>query len=147
MRFFFILGFLSIVMMIGGCHSHDHSKEDPATTHLKNYLRLKKKNPDSALVELRQHAKLAFNSHPKAPEWAQIASRLDRAEKASLPDMLQLSRLNLEIARDNNVSAEYLEILESKVLVWEEIENELNTEGRDPKLFFIEFRFKIEENQ
>lgn len=135
---------LALSIHISGCHPHDHSHDHPATTHLKNYLRLKKKNPDSALLELTQHAKLAFMGHPKAIEWAHIAFRVDRAGKASLPDMMQLSRLNIEMSRDNNAPEEHLQMLESKLLVWQEIEKELATQGQDPNTFLIEFRLQIE---
>lgn len=139
-----IILILAMGIHISSCHRHDHSHDTPATTHLKNYQRLKKKNPDAALLELIQHAKLAFMEHPKAVEWAHIASRVDRVGKASLPDMMQLSRLNLEMAQDNNAPEQHLELLESKLLVWEEIEKELIAEGQDPHTFLIKFRLKIE---
>lgn len=143
MQTLLIAKLLVVLIMAIGCHHHDHPPEHPATTHLKNYLRLKKKSPDSALVELTQHAHLAFQSHPKAVEWAQLAARLDRAGRASLPDRLWLSRLELEMARDNHVPAEYLNSLEEKVLVWEEVEKELNAEGTDLNTFFTAFRLEI----
>lgn len=59
--------------------------------------------------------------------------------------MLQLSRLNLEMARDNNAPIDYLEMLENKLLVWEDIEKQLTQEGEDPNTFLIEFSFKVEE--
>ena len=133
---------VGLVMGIGG-HPHDHPPEHPATTHLKNYLRLKKKSPDSALVELTQHAHLAFQAHPKAVEWAQLVACLDRAGRASLPDTLRLSRIELEMARDKNFPAEHLDLLEEEVLVWEEIEKELNAEGTDLNTFFTGFGLEI----
>lgn len=134
---------LVVLIMAIGCHNHDHPPEHPATMHLKNYLRLKKKSPDSALVELTQHAHLAFQAHPKAVEWAQLVARLDRAGRASLPDTLRLSRMELEMARDKNLPTEHLDMLEEEVLVWEEIEKELNAEGTDLNTFFTAFHLEI----
>jgi len=139
-----IATFLFVWVIVPGCHHDD--PEHPATTHLRNYLRLKKKSPDSALVELIQHAKFAFQEHSKAAEWAQLVARLDGDGRASLPDRLRLSRLELEMARDNNVPAEYLKSLEEKVLVLEEVEKELNAEGTDPHTFFIAFRLEISDD-
>lgn len=139
-----IATFLFVWVIVLGCHHDD--PEHPATTHLRNYLRLKKKSPDSALVGLIQHAKFAFQEHPKAAEWAQFVARLDGDGRASLPDRLRLSRLELEMARDNNVPAEYLKSLEEKVLVLEEVEKELNAEGTDPHTFFIAFRLEISDD-
>lgn len=102
-----IATFLFVWVLVLGCHHDD--PEHPATTHLRNYLRLKKKSPDSALVELIQHAKIAFQEHPKAAEWAQLVARLDGAGRASLPDRLRLRRLELEMARENDVPAEYFD--------------------------------------
>lgn len=133
---------VGLVMGIGG-HPHDHPPEHPATTHLKNYLRLKKKSPDSALVELTQHAHLAFQAHPKAVEWAQLVARIDRAGRASLPDILRLRRIELEMARDKNFPTEQLYMLEETVFFWEEMEKELNEEGTDPNTFFTGFRLGI----
>lgn len=132
-----------VILVIGSCHHHDHPPENPATTHLKNYLRLKKKSPDSALVELTQHAHLAFQAHPKAVEWAQLIARIDRAERASLPDILRLRRIELEMARDKNFPTKHLYMLEEQVLFWEEMKKELNAEGTDPHTFFTAFRLKI----
>ena len=139
---------LIVTLLVGlvmgiGCHPHDHPPEHPATTHLKNYLRLKKKSPDSALVELTQHAHLAFQAHPKAVEWAQLVARLDRAGRASLPDILRLRRIELEMARDKNFPTEQLYMLEETVFFWEEMEKELNEEGADLNTFFTGFGLEI----
>ena len=139
-----IATFLFVWVLVLGCHHDD--PEHPATTHLRNYLQLKKKSPDSALVELIQHAKIAFQEHPQAAEWAQLVARLDGAGRASLPDRLRLRRLELEMARENDVPAEYLESLEEDVLVLEEVEKELNAEGTDPHTFFVAFRLEISDD-
>ena len=135
---------LFISVLVLGCQNND--PEHPATTHLRNYLRLKTKSPDAALVELNEHAKIAFQEHPKAAEWAQLVARLDGAGRASLPDRLRLRRLELEIAKENNVPVEYLKSLEEKVLVLEEVEKELIAEGTDPKTFFVKFRLEISDD-
>lgn len=143
MQTLLIVKLLVVLIMAIGCHHHDHPPEHPATTHLKNYLRLKKKSPDSALVELTQHAHLAFQAHPKAVEWAQLVARIDRAGRASLPDILRLRRIELEMARDKNFPTERLYMLEETVFFWEEMEKELNAEGTDPNTFFTAFRLEI----
>ena len=143
MQTLLIVKLLVVLIMAIGCHHHDHPPEHPATTHLKNYLRLKKKSPDSALVELTQHAHLAFQAHPKAVEWAQLVARIDRAGRASLPDILRLRRIELEMARDKNFPTERLYMLEETVFFWEEIEKELNAEGTDPNTFVTAFRLEI----
>ena len=61
-----------ICVIVLGCH--DHSHDDPARMHLRNYMKLKKKNPDSALIELTQHAKITFQNHEKSVEWAHLVS-------------------------------------------------------------------------
>ena len=139
-----IIGVLIIQIIISGCHNHDHphDPENPADAHLRAYLRLKKKSPESALIELTKHANAAFMEHPKAGEWAQLAFRMDRAEESSLPDMLHLRQLYLEMARDNEAPIEYIQILENQILFWEEMKKELKAEGRDPNTFYIKFSLK-----
>ena len=103
MRFLFLFLFLFLwglgFLFFSGCHEHPHQNETRDEPHLQAYLKLKKKSPDSALIELKAHANITFKAHPRANDWAELAARLDRAGKASLPDMQRLSQLVLEMAR------------------------------------------------
>ena len=91
-------------------------------------------------IELKAHANVAFKAHSKAHEWAELTARLDRAEKASLPDMRRLSDLVLEMARDNQAETAYLHELEDNALLWIQLEKELEVEGTDLDTFFVSFR-------
>lgn len=141
---FVLISLLTIGLLLSGCHDspHPHENETPANAHFKRYLKMRKKNPDSALIELTQHAKFAFKAHPKSSEWAQLASRLDRAGVASLSDMLLFNQILLEMAKDNNVRTEYLHTLEDEVALWTEMAKELKAEGTDPNTFSIKFGLK-----
>lgn len=139
MRYIFI-SLLAIGIFISGCHNHPHPHVTHTEPHLQQYLKLKKKSPDSALVELKAHANLTFKSHSKANEWAELAARLDRAEKASLPDLRRLSDLVLEMARDNQAETTYLHELEDGALLWIQLEKELEAEGADLDTYFVGFR-------
>ena len=134
------IGLFAIGIFISGCHNHSHPHETQNEPHLHAYLKLKKRSPDSALIELKAHADLAFKAHSKAHEWAELAARLDRAEKASLPDMRRLSDLVLEMARDNQAETTYLHELEDSALLWVQLEKELAAEGTDLDTFFIGFQ-------
>lgn len=146
MRYTFI-SLLAIAIFISGCHNHPHPHETHTEPHLHAYLKLKKKSPDSALIELKTHADLTFKAHSKAHEWAELAARLDRAEKASLLEMQKLSDLVLEMARDNHVETTYLHELEDSAFLWTELEKELKAEGTDLDTFFIGFRLTPTENK
>lgn len=143
---FVLIGLLTFGICIGGCHNHPHPSEDAATQHLLQYFKLKEKNPDSALIELKAHANIAFNAHPKANEWAELVARLDRAKEASLPDILRLSRLDLEIARNNKAENGNIHELEDDLLLWEEVEKELKTESIDPNTFFSAFELEYKKS-
>lgn len=136
-----LMSLLVMGILAGGCY--DRSQETPADVHLKNYLKLRKKNPESALLELMKHANIAFKGHPRASEWARLAARMDRAEGGSLPDMLSLNRLFLDMANDNSAAVEQIRDMEDEVRLWEELARELEAEGTDPDTFFIGFRLKL----
>lgn len=129
-----------LCLFFSGCHNHPHPHETQNEPHLQQYLKLKMKNPDSALIELKAHANLTFKSHSKANEWAELAARLDRAKKASLPDLRRLSDLVLEMARDNQAEAAYLHELEDGALLWILLEKELEAEGTDLDTYFVGFQ-------
>ena len=139
MRFVLIISWV-LCLFFNGCHNHRHPHKTQDEPHLQAYLKLKKKSPDSALIELKAHANLTFKAHSKAHEWAELAARLDRAEKASLPDMRRLSDLVLEMARDNQAETAYLHELEDNALLWIQLEKELEVEGTDLDTFFVSFR-------
>lgn len=139
------LFWLLIAVFIGGCHDHPHPHETDVGPHLQQYLKLKTQNPDSALIELKAHAQITFKAHPKANEWAEFAARLDRAEKASLDDIRNFSHIALEIAKDNKSENDYIQELEDNILLWDELEKELEAEGRDPAAYYIPFRLMSKE--
>ena len=147
MRFVLILFWGLSVLLFSGCHDHPHPNETQEEPHLQAYLKLKKKSPDSALIELKAHANITFKAHPLSTDWAELAARLDRAGKASLLDMQRLSQLVLEMARDNKASTAYIHELEDNALLWNELEKELKTEGTDPTTFFIKFTLRLTEKK
>lgn len=137
---------LTFGICVGGCHNDPHPPENAATRHLLQYFKLKDKNPDFALIELKAHANIAFKAHPKANEWAELVARLDRAKEASLPDMLRLSRLDLEIAKNNKAENGNIHELEDNLLLWEEVERELKAENIDPNVFFNAFELEYKKS-
>lgn len=136
---------LIIGIVISGCHDHPHKNERQPEPHLQAYLKFKKKSPDTALVELKAHAHLTFKAHPKANEWAELAARLDRAERASLPDMQRISEILIVMAKDNQKDMAYIQELEANLLLWTELEKELETEGIDPTTYYIRFHLTLTE--
>lgn len=138
---FAIIVLLTLGFCLSGCHTHDHphNTETPADAHLLEYLKFKEMNPDTALIELKAHAQIAFKMHRRAEEWAELAARLDRAEKTSLRDMRRLNTLVIEIETDNNASAEKIEQLTKNMVVWDEMEKELKAQGIDPNNYYIPF--------
>ena len=147
MRFLFIFLWGFGFLFFGGCHEYPHQNETRDEPHLQAYLKLKKKSPDSALIELKAHANITFKAHPRANDWAELAARLDRAGKASLPDMQRLSQLVLEMARDNETSTAHIHELEDNALLWNELEKELKTEETGPTTFFIKFTLRLTEKK
>ena len=138
---------LVIEIVVSGCHDHPHRNETRTEPHLQAYLKLKKKSPDSALIELKAHANLTFEAHPKANEWAELAARLDRAEKASLPDIQRLSEISVVIAKDNQKDMADIQELEDSLLLWTELEKELKAEGTDMTTFYIRFQLTLTEKE
>ena len=136
MRFLLILLWGLGFLFFSGCHDHPHQNETQDEPHLQAYLKLKKKSPDSALIELKAHANITFKAHPRSNDWAELAARLDRVGKASLLDMQRLSQLVLEMARDNKASTAYIQL-----------EKELKTEGTDPTTFFVKFTLRLTEKK
>lgn len=108
---------LVIAVVVSGCHDHPYRNETQTEPHLRAYLKLKKKSPDSALIELKAHAHLTFKAHPKANEWAELAARLDRSEKASLPDIQRLSEILVVMAKNNQKDMAYIQELEDSLLL------------------------------
>ena len=138
-----ITTFLStIALFLTCCHGHDHPNDQHslADTHFLNYQKLKIDNPDTALVELKAHAKIVFKAHPKSVEWAEVASRLDRAGKSSLPDMQFFNQIVLDIEMGNNASPDKIQKLQDDLDTWKEIERELKDDGIDPTTYFLKFR-------
>lgn len=138
---------LVIAIVVSGCHDHPHRNETQTEPHLQAYLKLKKKSPDSALIELKTHANLTFDAHPKANEWAELAARLDRAEKASLPDIQRLGEIVIMMAKDNQKDMAHIQELEDNLLLWTELEKELKAEGTDMTTFYIRFRLTPTEKE
>lgn len=146
MRFVLILLWV-FCLFFSGCHDHPHQNETQDEPHLRAYLKLKKESPDSALIELKAHANITFKAHPRANDWAELTARLDRAGKASLRDMKNLSHIVLEMARDNKSTTAYIHKLEDNALLWDELEKELKTEGTAPNTFYIDFTLRLTEKK
>ena len=134
--------FSTMALFLTCCHGHNHpnGQHSPADTHFLNYQKFKTDNPDTALVELKAHAKIVFRSHPKSVEWAEMASRLDRAGKSSLPDMQLFNQIVLYIEIENNASPNKIQKLQDDLDTWKEIERELKDGGIDPTTYFLKFR-------
>ena len=69
---------------------------EKAEEYFLKFLRLKHEEPDNAAEAFREGAALLFSEHPFVPKWAELMIRFDKAGKVLLPEMIQLTEMELQ---------------------------------------------------
>ncbi|MCY4568867.1 MAG: hypothetical protein OXD49_11220 [Candidatus Poribacteria bacterium] len=116
---------------------------EKAEEHFLEYLKLKHEEPDNAAAAFRKAAALLFSQHPLVPKWAELMIRFDRSRKALLPEMIQLTEIELQMVEEDSVpNKEYLRHLKSELDEWNQQVQNLKNIGIDPDKHEIEFRFQ-----
>ena len=117
---------------------------EKAEEYFLKFLRLKHEEPDNAAEAFREGAALLFSEHPFVPKWAELMIRFDKAGKALLPEMIQLTEMELQMVEEDPVpNREYLRHLKSELAEWNQLVADLRNVGEDPDkhevLFVVEF--------
>ena len=73
-----------------------------------------------------------------------LSARMDMAGQGHLPNMIKLSELELQIAKDNKQPKEHISELEEDLLFWTEILKGLKEHGDNPFEFIIEYEIQEE---
>lgn len=73
----------------------------------KRYFKLKKLYPNAALNAYIEYHNWFHYGHPFAKEVAMLSARMDMAGQGHLPNMIKLSELELQIAKDNKQPKEH----------------------------------------
>ena len=77
------------------------AREGASREHLNKYVELKETDPDAALEALKTAASVLHDNHPKSEEYAKLLFDMDTAGVATLPQILAIDEVLLEIAIDN----------------------------------------------
>ena len=126
-------------------HSRPLSWEDrgeKAEEYFLKFIKLKHEEPDNAAKAFREGADLLFSEHPLVPQWVELMIRFDKAGKALLPEMVQLTEIELQMVEEDPMpNKEYLRHLKSELAEWTQLVENLKNVGKDPAKNEIEFRF------
>ena len=110
----------------------------------KRYIRLRRTYPNAALNAYIEYRNWMQYGHPLATEIAKVVVKADMAGEWNIPDKLQVFKWELQIAKDNKDTKDYIAELEGRILFWSEFAKELEAEGEDPAKFIIAFEISDE---
>ena len=116
-------------------------REVASKEHLNKYLELKESDPDAALEALKTAVSVLHDNHPKSDEFAKHLFDMDTAGVATLPQLLALDEIMLEIAIDNHYGQELIQHQKEVIQETKERIKELRREGQDPDEFTQPFIF------
>ena len=116
-------------------------REVASREHLNKYIELKESDPDAALEALIIAASILHDDHPKSEEYAKRLFDLDIAGVATLPQMLALDEIILEIAIDNRYGQELIQHQKEVIEETKEEIKSLEKDGIDPDEFTKTFKF------
>ena len=85
------------------------AREVASREHLNEYLKLKETDPDAAFEALKTAASVLHDNHPKSDEYAKLLFDMDTAGVATLPQILAIDEIFLEIAIDNRYGHELIQ--------------------------------------
>ena len=117
------------------------AREVASREHLNKYLELKETDPDAALEALKTAASVLHDNHPKSDEYAKRLFDMGTAGVATLPKILTLDEILLEIAIDNHYGQELIQHQKEAVQEMKERIQELKRDGIDPDEFTVPFNF------
>ena len=109
--------------------------------HLNKYLELKETDPDAAFEALKTAASVLHDNHPKSDEYAKLLFDMDTAGVATLPQILAIDEVLLEIAIDNDYGQELIQHQKGAIQETKERIKELKKDGIDPDEFTEPFIF------
>ena len=117
------------------------ARELASREHLNQYIELKESDPDAALEALITAASILHDDHPKSEEYAKRLFDLDIAGVATLPQILALDEIILEIAIDNRYGQEFIQHQKEVIEETKEEIKSLEKDGIDPDEFTKTFKF------
>ena len=117
------------------------AREAASRVHLNKYLELKETNPDAAFEALKTAASVLHDNHPKSDEYAKLLFDMDTAGVATLPQILAIDEILLEIAIDNRYGQELIQHQKEAIQETKERLKELERDGIDPDEFTEPFIF------
>ena len=117
------------------------AREVASREHLNKYLELKETDPDAALEALKTASSVLHDNHPKSEEYAKLLFDMDTAGVATLPQILAIDEILLEIAIDNDYGQELIQHQKEAVQETKERIKELERDGIDLDEFTETFIF------
>ena len=115
---------------------------------MRKYLELKDKDDPEALEALRTslyiHAK---GDHPLLEEWVVLTHKIFRKKEATVPELLRGNQIELQIARDNDESRNYIKTLEENAEQLEHQIKDLEDQGVNPQEFKISIEVDGDEDE
>lgn len=117
------------------------AREVASREYLNTYIELKETDPAAALEALKTAASVLHDNHPKSDEYAKHLFDLDTAGVATLPQILALEEIHLEISIDNNYGQEIIQHQKESIQETKERIKELKRDGIDPDEFTEQFTF------
>ena len=111
------------------------AREVASREHLNKYLELKETDLDAAFEALKVAAAVLHDNHPKSDEYAKLLFDMDTAGVATLPQVLAIDEIFLEIAIDNRYSHELIQHQKEAIKETKERIDELKKDGIDPDEF------------
>ena len=116
-----------------------------AEEYFLKFMKLKDEKPDNAAEAFRKGAALLFSEHPLVPQWSELVIRFDIAGKALLPEMIQLTEIELQMVEEDPVpNKEYLRHLKSELAEWNQLVADLRNAGKDPDKHEVLFESEFE---
>ena len=117
------------------------AREIASREHLNKYLELKETDPDAAFEALKVAASVLHDNHPKSDAYAKLLFDMDTAGVATLPQILAIDEILLEIAIDNRYGQELIQHQKEAIQETKEQIEELKKDGIDLDEFTQPFIF------
>ena len=116
--------------------------------YIRKYLEFKDKDSAEALEALRIslyiHAK---GDHSLLEEWVVLTHKIFRKKEATVPELLRGNQIELQIARDNDESQNYIKTLEENAEQLEHQIKDLEDQGVNPQEFKIPIEVEDDEDE
>ena len=117
------------------------AREVASREHLNKYLELKETDPDAAFEALKVAASVLHDNHPKSAAYARLLFDMDTTGVATLPQILAIDEILLEIAIDKHYGQELIQHQKEAIKETKERIDELKKNGIDPDEFTQPFIF------